>query len=175
MFEPCLHPFFILYRTPFRRVPQINGHEIDLYLLYVLVTAHGGWFKVSRLFCFGRVRATIDRMGLAVRPYRSGIRTAHPAAVAERRCPQHLPACPHWPVPGTHLPGCARTFARALTRAQLLSARFSLAPRSPAWPQQKQTLLLQCLAPLFWPALYSLHLRALNIHRTPQRVGHGEF
>lgn len=33
--------------TPFRKVPKINGHEIDLYLLYVLVTAHGGWVKVD--------------------------------------------------------------------------------------------------------------------------------
>ncbi|XP_069680492.1 AT-rich interactive domain-containing protein 2 isoform X3 [Periplaneta americana] len=33
--------------TPFRKVPKINGHEIDLYLLYVLVTAHGGWVKVN--------------------------------------------------------------------------------------------------------------------------------
>ncbi|KAJ8878781.1 hypothetical protein PR048_019367 [Dryococelus australis] len=35
--------------TPFRKIPKINGHEIDLYLLYVLVTAHGGWVKV-RIF-----------------------------------------------------------------------------------------------------------------------------
>lgn len=33
--------------TPFRKIPKINGHEIDLYLLYVLVTAHGGWIKVN--------------------------------------------------------------------------------------------------------------------------------
>lgn len=33
--------------TPFRKTPKINGHEIDLYLLYVLVTAHGGWVKVN--------------------------------------------------------------------------------------------------------------------------------
>nr|CAD7431482.1 unnamed protein product [Timema monikensis] len=32
--------------TPFRKIPKINGHEIDLYLLYVLVTAHGGWVKI---------------------------------------------------------------------------------------------------------------------------------
>jgi len=38
---------FLGFRTPFRKVPKINGHEIDLYLLYVLVTAHGGWVKVS--------------------------------------------------------------------------------------------------------------------------------
>ncbi|KAK4887370.1 hypothetical protein RN001_003641 [Aquatica leii] len=33
--------------TPFRRAPTINGHEIDLYLLYSLVTAQGGWIKVN--------------------------------------------------------------------------------------------------------------------------------
>lgn len=38
---------FLAFRTPFRKVPKINGREIDLYLLYVLVTAHGGWVKVS--------------------------------------------------------------------------------------------------------------------------------
>ncbi|KAK5644097.1 hypothetical protein RI129_007942 [Pyrocoelia pectoralis] len=31
--------------TPFRRAPTINGHEIDLYLLYCLVTEEGGWIK----------------------------------------------------------------------------------------------------------------------------------
>ncbi|XP_031339468.1 AT-rich interactive domain-containing protein 2-like isoform X2 [Photinus pyralis] len=33
--------------TPFRRAPTINGHEIDLYLLYCLVTEEGGWIKVN--------------------------------------------------------------------------------------------------------------------------------
>ncbi|GLV39949.1 bicoid stability factor [Carabus blaptoides fortunei] len=33
--------------TPFRRCPAIGGHEIDLYLLYSLVTAQGGWLKVN--------------------------------------------------------------------------------------------------------------------------------
>ncbi|KAF5308291.1 hypothetical protein FQR65_LT06284 [Abscondita terminalis] len=33
--------------TPFRRAPTINGHEIDLYLLYSLVTSQGGWIKVN--------------------------------------------------------------------------------------------------------------------------------
>jgi len=40
---------FFGFRTPFRKVPKINGREIDLYLLYVLVTAHGGWMKVGFL------------------------------------------------------------------------------------------------------------------------------
>ncbi|KAI4477611.1 hypothetical protein M0804_012728 [Polistes exclamans] len=33
--------------TPFRKSPKISGKEIDLYLLYVVVTARGGWIKVS--------------------------------------------------------------------------------------------------------------------------------
>ncbi|KRT80635.1 hypothetical protein AMK59_6340 [Oryctes borbonicus] len=33
--------------TPFRRAPILSGHEIDLYLLYSLVTAQGGWIKVN--------------------------------------------------------------------------------------------------------------------------------
>ncbi|KOX76369.1 AT-rich interactive domain-containing protein 2 [Melipona quadrifasciata] len=33
--------------TPFKKNPKINGKDIDLYLLYVVVTAHGGWIKVS--------------------------------------------------------------------------------------------------------------------------------
>ena len=35
------------FRTPFKKNPKINGKDIDLYLLYVVVTAHGGWIKVS--------------------------------------------------------------------------------------------------------------------------------
>lgn len=31
--------------TPFRKSPKISGKEIDLYLLYVVVTARGGWIK----------------------------------------------------------------------------------------------------------------------------------
>ncbi|XP_049826034.1 AT-rich interactive domain-containing protein 2 isoform X3 [Aethina tumida] len=33
--------------TPFRRCPNLGGREVDLYLLYTLVTAHGGWIKVN--------------------------------------------------------------------------------------------------------------------------------
>ncbi|XP_061932653.1 AT-rich interactive domain-containing protein 2 isoform X7 [Apis cerana] len=33
--------------TPFKKNPKINGKDIDLYLLYVVVTAHGGWIKVN--------------------------------------------------------------------------------------------------------------------------------
>ncbi|XP_008469191.1 AT-rich interactive domain-containing protein 3B [Diaphorina citri] len=32
--------------TPCRHVPKIGGKEIDLYLLYCLVTSNGGWVKV---------------------------------------------------------------------------------------------------------------------------------
>ncbi|XP_037778058.1 AT-rich interactive domain-containing protein 2-like isoform X4 [Penaeus monodon] len=32
--------------TPFKRLPRINGKGVDLYLLYVVVTARGGWQKV---------------------------------------------------------------------------------------------------------------------------------
>ncbi|KYN32560.1 AT-rich interactive domain-containing protein 2 [Trachymyrmex septentrionalis] len=32
--------------TLFKKSPKINGKDIDLYLLYVVVTAHGGWIKV---------------------------------------------------------------------------------------------------------------------------------
>jgi len=39
------------FRTPSRVSPKIDGKDIDLYLLYVLVTAQGGWVKVS-LFDF---------------------------------------------------------------------------------------------------------------------------
>lgn len=39
--------YTLCYRTPSRALPKINGKEIDLYLLYVLVTAQGGWVKVS--------------------------------------------------------------------------------------------------------------------------------
>lgn len=39
--------YIFCYRTPSRALPKINGKEIDLYLLYVLVTAQGGWVKVS--------------------------------------------------------------------------------------------------------------------------------
>ncbi|XP_012267900.2 AT-rich interactive domain-containing protein 2 isoform X3 [Athalia rosae] len=42
-----LHHFHETRGTPFRRPPKISGKEIDLYLLYVLVTAHGGWIKVN--------------------------------------------------------------------------------------------------------------------------------
>ena len=35
------------FRTSFRHLPSLNGKEIDLYLLYWLVTAQGGWEKVN--------------------------------------------------------------------------------------------------------------------------------
>ncbi|XP_045481039.1 AT-rich interactive domain-containing protein 2 isoform X2 [Harmonia axyridis] len=33
--------------TPFKKLPTISGREVDLYLLYTLVTAQGGWLKVN--------------------------------------------------------------------------------------------------------------------------------
>ncbi|CAH1968878.1 unnamed protein product [Acanthoscelides obtectus] len=33
--------------TPYKRPPSIGGKEVDLYLLYSLVTSHGGWLKVN--------------------------------------------------------------------------------------------------------------------------------
>ena len=38
---------FSFFRTPFKHVPSVEGKEIDLYLLYWLVTAQGGFEKVS--------------------------------------------------------------------------------------------------------------------------------
>ncbi|KAJ3657292.1 hypothetical protein Zmor_009108 [Zophobas morio] len=32
--------------TPFRRPPVLGGREVDLHLLYTLVTGQGGWIKV---------------------------------------------------------------------------------------------------------------------------------
>ena len=43
-------------RTPYRNVPLIGGEEVDLYKLYWLVTAHGGWEKVSGLCHISRFR-----------------------------------------------------------------------------------------------------------------------
>jgi hypothetical protein len=36
-------------RTPFRRPPILAGKEVDLYLLYTLVTGQGGWIKVGAM------------------------------------------------------------------------------------------------------------------------------
>lgn len=33
--------------TPSRKVPKISGYEVDLYLLYTIVTGKGGWVKVN--------------------------------------------------------------------------------------------------------------------------------
>jgi hypothetical protein len=41
------YKLLIFCRTPFRNVPSIGGKEIDLYLLYWLVTSQGGWERVS--------------------------------------------------------------------------------------------------------------------------------
>ena len=39
--------FYFYFRTAFKKIPAVEGKEIDLYLLYWLVTAQGGWEKVS--------------------------------------------------------------------------------------------------------------------------------
>ena len=36
------------FRSPFKTTPAVDGVEIDLYLLYWLVTVQGGWEKVSK-------------------------------------------------------------------------------------------------------------------------------
>ncbi|CAH1128873.1 unnamed protein product [Ceutorhynchus assimilis] len=38
--------------TPFKRCPTLGGREIDLYLLYTLVTTEGGWIKVNSKNCW---------------------------------------------------------------------------------------------------------------------------
>ncbi|VEN41269.1 unnamed protein product [Callosobruchus maculatus] len=42
-----LHHFHETRGTPYKRSPTIGGREVDLYLLYTLVTSHGGWLKVN--------------------------------------------------------------------------------------------------------------------------------
>ena len=41
---------YFIFRTSFKLAPSINGKEIDLYLLYWLVTAQGGWERVRDFF-----------------------------------------------------------------------------------------------------------------------------
>ena len=40
---------YFTFRTPFKNITTIGGKEVDLYLLYWLVTAQGGWEKVNNL------------------------------------------------------------------------------------------------------------------------------
>lgn len=42
-----LKAFHDIRGTSFNRLPRLHGHEVDLYLLYSLVTSHGGWEKVN--------------------------------------------------------------------------------------------------------------------------------
>ncbi|XP_059352626.1 AT-rich interactive domain-containing protein 2-like isoform X2 [Daphnia carinata] len=42
-----LKSFHDIRGTSFNRLPRLHGHEVDLYLLYSLVTSHGGWEKVN--------------------------------------------------------------------------------------------------------------------------------
>jgi hypothetical protein len=41
-----IYSHFVFFRTSFKHIPKLNGVEIDLFLLYWLVTAQGGWEKV---------------------------------------------------------------------------------------------------------------------------------
>ncbi|KAF3428966.1 hypothetical protein E2986_10960 [Frieseomelitta varia] len=50
--------------TPFKKNPKINGKDIDLYLLYVVVTAHGGWIKSSFSISFSNTTYIV-----ILRPY----------------------------------------------------------------------------------------------------------
>ncbi|XP_056631020.1 AT-rich interactive domain-containing protein 2 isoform X7 [Diorhabda sublineata] len=42
-----LQHFHEIRGTPFKRAPTLGGKEVDLYLLYTLVTAQGGWLRVN--------------------------------------------------------------------------------------------------------------------------------
>ncbi|XP_046453867.1 AT-rich interactive domain-containing protein 2-like isoform X3 [Daphnia pulex] len=42
-----LKSFHDIRGTSFNKLPRLHGHEVDLYLLYSLVTSHGGWEKVN--------------------------------------------------------------------------------------------------------------------------------
>lgn len=35
------------FRTSYSKLPRLHGHEVDLYLLYSLVTSRGGWERVN--------------------------------------------------------------------------------------------------------------------------------
>ncbi|XP_008217124.1 AT-rich interactive domain-containing protein 2 isoform X3 [Nasonia vitripennis] len=42
-----LHHFHDTRGTPFKKCPRIDGKEVDLYKLYTVVTARGGWIQVN--------------------------------------------------------------------------------------------------------------------------------
>nr|XP_023020407.1 AT-rich interactive domain-containing protein 2 isoform X5 [Leptinotarsa decemlineata] len=42
-----LQHFHEIRGTPFKRPPTLGGKEVDLYLLYTLVTSQGGWIRVN--------------------------------------------------------------------------------------------------------------------------------
>ncbi|KAG5888382.1 hypothetical protein JTB14_035688 [Gonioctena quinquepunctata] len=42
-----LQHFHEIRGTPFKRSPTLGGKEVDLYLLYSLVTSQGGWIRVN--------------------------------------------------------------------------------------------------------------------------------
>ncbi|XP_039295382.1 AT-rich interactive domain-containing protein 2-like [Nilaparvata lugens] len=60
--------------TPIKRTPKINGADVDLYLLYVLITGRGGWYKVNAknewdlvLESFGNVPKHCVNSGVALK------------------------------------------------------------------------------------------------------------
>jgi len=46
--------------TPFKNIPTIGGRDVDLYLLYWLVTAKGGWEKVNRRSAWDELLETFE-------------------------------------------------------------------------------------------------------------------
>ncbi|XP_050518132.1 AT-rich interactive domain-containing protein 2 isoform X2 [Diabrotica virgifera virgifera] len=42
-----LQHFHEIRGTPFKRAPTLGGKEVDLYLLYTLVTSQGGWLRIN--------------------------------------------------------------------------------------------------------------------------------
>ncbi|KAL0272764.1 UNVERIFIED_CONTAM: hypothetical protein PYX00_005615 [Menopon gallinae] len=47
-FTRSLHHFHETRGTPFKKIPQFCGKEVDLFRLYNVVTQRGGWVKVNR-------------------------------------------------------------------------------------------------------------------------------
>lgn len=45
----CYSILLTISSTSFTKLPRLHGREVDLYLLYSLVTSRGGWEKVRRL------------------------------------------------------------------------------------------------------------------------------
>ncbi len=61
----CVMKIVFCFSTPFRHTPVIDGREIDLYKLYWVVTAQGGFEKVSK--CFNSLRQPLLTHGMPTR------------------------------------------------------------------------------------------------------------